>query len=344
MPPSREAPHSNDYALVKSVARALEFAINDPSAHLAWNDNVCRNTFTDCGGKWRLRDVAETKQAATIFDSSVIPPIGIEKYLLRLATTFRCSDSSFVAALIVVDRLLVYDGGRLPLTMRNVHRVFLASLLVSVKYHEDLVYSNNHYAKGGGVHLKEVNRLERMILATLDFDLRVQPEQFELYQGMLHEFGAVSLKQCEAAGFASARVSAVPGEKISTGQPQNRPPPVATVFPVIPTAVKPGAANLKRGFAKGSHGGGQFVVAAARANATAITAASQPPVQAGGYAAAAVSLAAAQRAPPMHIRVDSSVAVVPCETYASAAAEGCDVPWIVADSAVSLGGRSARLC
>merc|ERR1719434_324913 len=104
---------------------------------------------------------------------------------MRLSTNFKCSDAAFVAALIVVDRLLEYDGGRLPLTMRNVHRVFLASLVVAVKYHEDLVYSNSHYAKTGGVHLREVNRLERVLLVALDFDLRIEEEQYQLYEATL---------------------------------------------------------------------------------------------------------------------------------------------------------------
>merc|ERR1719434_215620 len=86
---------------------------------------------------------------------------------------------------IMVDRLLEYDGGRLPLTMRNVHRVFLASLVAAAKYHEDLVYSNSHYAKAGGVHLREVNRLERVLLAVIDFDLRVEPDQYRIYEAAI---------------------------------------------------------------------------------------------------------------------------------------------------------------
>jgi hypothetical protein len=115
----------------------------------------------------------------------VIPPIGIEKYLMRLSKTFQCSDASFIAALVIVDRLLEYDGGRLPLTMRNVHRIFFASLVVAAKFHEDLVYSNAHYAKAGGVQLKEVNRLERVLLQVLDFDIRVDLEQYQMYEAAL---------------------------------------------------------------------------------------------------------------------------------------------------------------
>lgn len=167
-------------ALVAGVAHALSFAIDDPAGHKSWalsqhQDSPCK----------RLRGATETQRSATVFDSSAIPPISIDKYLMRLRSTFKCSDASFIAALIVVDRLLEYDGGRLPLTQTNVHRIFLASLVVAVKYHEDLVYSNSHYAKSGGVHLKEVNRLERVLLAALDFHLRILPEQYSQYEAAL---------------------------------------------------------------------------------------------------------------------------------------------------------------
>lgn len=174
-------------SLVASVAHALSFAINDPSGHNAWALSQSYESPTK-----RLRGAVETTRSATVFDSSAIPPIGIDKYLMRLSASFKCSDASFIAALILVDRLLEYDGGRLPLTQQNVHRIFLASLVVAVKYHEDLVYSNSHYAKAGGVHLKEVNRLERVILATLDFDLRILPEQYQTYEAALLAFSGNS--------------------------------------------------------------------------------------------------------------------------------------------------------
>mmetsp|Transcript_74858 Transcript_74858/g.243123 ORF Transcript_74858/g.243123 Transcript_74858/m.243123 type:complete len:376 (-) Transcript_74858:55-1182(-) len=173
-------------ALVEGVAQALTWAMQDPSGHASWNTSVGHNlSFSSSLSCKRPRAQREATSAAAVFDSSAIPPIAIDKYLIRLSATFRCSDATFIAALIVVDRLLGYEGGRLPLTPRNVHRVFLASLVVAVKYHEDQVYSNNHYARGGGVHLKEVNRLERVLLASLDFDLRISPEHYCFYEANL---------------------------------------------------------------------------------------------------------------------------------------------------------------
>lgn len=171
-------------ALIGSVAQALEWAIKDPLGQSSWNELISRNSRVLTAQK-RLRGAEETRQAATVFDSSSVPRITIERYLLRLQAGFKCSDVTFIAALILVDRLLEFDGGRLPLTLWNVHRIFLASLVVAVKYHEDLVYSNKHYAKAGGVHLREVNRLERVLLLSLDYNLRIEPEQYRLYEETL---------------------------------------------------------------------------------------------------------------------------------------------------------------
>lgn len=187
---------SQSAVLVEGVAQALSWAISDPLGHFSWNTSVghkltdalkaraafaADDTGLRCSACHFPRGEMEAVQAATIFDSSVVPPIGIDKYLTRLHATFRCSNASFIAALILADRLLSFDSGRLPLTMRNVHRLFFACLVVAVKYNEDQVYSNGHYAKAGGVHLKEVNRLERVLLASLNFHLRVLPEEYQLY-------------------------------------------------------------------------------------------------------------------------------------------------------------------
>jgi len=125
-----------------------------------------------------------------VFDSSVDPPVRLERYLARLKVTFRCSDAAFIASLMVVDRVLCCDGERRPLTNRNVHRLFLASLMITVKYYEDFVYSNSHYAKAGGVQLREVNRLERVMLTLVDFDVRVKPELYWHYEAALLAWSA----------------------------------------------------------------------------------------------------------------------------------------------------------
>lgn len=225
-------------ALVESVAKALVWAINDPQGRSTWNDSLGLKVDSPSGGR---RGVLETQQAATVFDSSVIPPISIHKYLARLRASFRCSDATFLAALILVDRMLECDGSRLPLTMHNVHRLFLACLVVSVKYHEDIVFANSHYAKAGGVALKEVNRLERTLLKSLDFDLGIDPDQFQRFEAAL-----LSLCPSEPGAGTSGPVGPIlPGTDSDIVQKPDSPPTdeaAAAPVIVVPSclAVQPG--------------------------------------------------------------------------------------------------------
>lgn len=191
--------------LIKGVAQALKLAIDDPFALQKYarknagqrssGDSSADTSRSTQGVTQRHHNkTPHSQQFFAIFDSSVIPPIAVEKYLVRLATTFKCSEAVFVCALILVDRLLSCQSGQLSLTKKNVHRLFLASLVVSVKYHEDLVYCNKHYGKAGGVHVREVNRLEHILLIALDFDLRIHMEQYKLYEEMLLDLSVIQAK------------------------------------------------------------------------------------------------------------------------------------------------------
>lgn len=135
-----------------------------------------------------------------IFDSCRVPGVSLEKYISRLQASYNCSDGSLVSALVLLDRFLGGDSsgranGEEPicLTWLNVHRLFLACFVVSVKYNEDSSHGNVHYAKGAGIWARELSRMERALVQALDYNLRVTPEQYALYQATLRSLGATSL-------------------------------------------------------------------------------------------------------------------------------------------------------
>lgn len=166
------------FALVDGVGRALACAIASSCGDSA------AEAAKDC-------TATVAKKTPHIFDSSEVPAISIERYLLRLKAVFRCSDAAFVVALVILDRFL--EGPSVPFSDKaveqprprlcalNAHRLFLTSLLLAVKFNEDHVYANVHYAKAGGIHLREVNRLELFLLRAIDYDLHVHPEQYGQY-------------------------------------------------------------------------------------------------------------------------------------------------------------------
>ena len=59
--------------------------------------------------------------------------------------------------------------------------MILAALILAIKYNEDDYYSNEYYAKVGGIALKELNELENSILVLLDFLIFIDDSTYEKY-------------------------------------------------------------------------------------------------------------------------------------------------------------------
>ena len=51
--------------------------------------------------------------------------------------------------------------------------MFLTSILIAIKYLDDIYYKNEYYAKVGGVSKDELNLLEIVFLDMIEFELYV---------------------------------------------------------------------------------------------------------------------------------------------------------------------------
>ncbi len=58
-------------------------------------------------------------------------------------------------------------------------------MLISIKYNEDDYYSNEFYAKVGGIRMTEMNKLEYEFLSLIDFNLFVNEDVFNKYNSYL---------------------------------------------------------------------------------------------------------------------------------------------------------------
>jgi hypothetical protein len=63
-----------------------------------------------------------------------------------------------------------------------------SSIILAIKYNEDDYYSNNYYAKIGGISLHEANRLEYEFLKLTNFNLFVTNELFDKYHNFLQHY------------------------------------------------------------------------------------------------------------------------------------------------------------
>ncbi|KAI3458371.1 hypothetical protein Pfo_015034 [Paulownia fortunei] len=135
-----------------------------------------------------LQRVAETNdvfcgfdaQKMSIFHGLARPTISIQCYLERIFKYANCSPSCFIVAYIYLDRF-AQKQPLLPINSFNVHRLLIASVLISAKFMDDIFYNNAYYAKVGGISTAEMNLLEVDFLFGLGFQLNVSTSTFHHY-------------------------------------------------------------------------------------------------------------------------------------------------------------------
>ncbi|CAN8280259.1 unnamed protein product [Cochlearia groenlandica] len=115
-----------------------------------------------------------------IFDCCEIPDLTIESYLERIFRYTKTGPSVYVVAYVYIDRFCQTNPGfRISLT--NVHRLLITTIMIASKYVEDLNYRNSYFARVGGLKTEELNKLEIEFLFMMDFKLHVNVSVFESY-------------------------------------------------------------------------------------------------------------------------------------------------------------------
>jgi len=122
--------------------------------------------------------------AATCFHAVRRSPVSIQEYLHRIVTWFPCRDECLVLGLVYIDRIVKWHPG-FVVSGLNIHRLLVTSIMLAVKFSEDVFFSNAHYAKVAGLSVSELNKLEQRFVQLLHWRLHVLPEEFHHYFCML---------------------------------------------------------------------------------------------------------------------------------------------------------------
>jgi len=131
------------------------------------------------------------------------PTIGIEDYLVRLREHFCCSDSCFLLALIYIIRLLDCCPN-FVVNAFSIHRLLAISLVVSVKFHEDQIYSNTFYARVSGLRQEDLNAGELEFLKLIRWDCGFSQDMSHLYNEVLQTAEKANLDDGMANGASLA--------------------------------------------------------------------------------------------------------------------------------------------
>lgn len=113
------------------------------------------------------------------FYSTKVPQISIYDYLLRIKTYSQLEDTTLIISLILIDRFV--QQSNIQLSYNNIHRILFTAVLISIKYNEDNIFTNNYYAEIAGVSVKELFTLENDFLSLVNFNLYIEPILFAQY-------------------------------------------------------------------------------------------------------------------------------------------------------------------
>eukprot|EP01062_Namystynia_karyoxenos_P056967 TRINITY_DN47913_c0_g1_i1.p1 TRINITY_DN47913_c0_g1~~TRINITY_DN47913_c0_g1_i1.p1 ORF type:complete len:296 (+),score=77.54 TRINITY_DN47913_c0_g1_i1:95-889(+) len=123
----------------------------------------------------------------TVFDSSVMPGLPIEQYIIHLTQHSRGSPCMWIAMWTLICR--IEEVGGVAFTPLRAHRMLLAAALVASKITDDYGRSNRTYSTLGGVQLPEMNSLEQAVLQNVDWRTNCSAADWEASVGTLVSAG-----------------------------------------------------------------------------------------------------------------------------------------------------------
>ena len=122
----------------------------------------------------------------TIFDIKKIPKISIKKYIRRIVKYAKPEPSSLISALIYLDKIC--ETQNIVLTKKNIYKLLLICIMLSMKFNEDDVNSNAFFAKVGGIDLENLNPIENQTYKILNFEFFIDDNLFHVYEDYIELF------------------------------------------------------------------------------------------------------------------------------------------------------------
>ena len=119
------------------------------------------------------------------FTSYNKPSISIKDYLYRIQNYTEAEDNTIIIALMYIDRLS--DISSFLLTPYNIHRILFVSILLAIKYNEDICFGFDFYAKIAGVPISDLKKLERDYIFLIKFNFYIDKIEFDKYKSYIDD-------------------------------------------------------------------------------------------------------------------------------------------------------------
>jgi hypothetical protein len=114
-----------------------------------------------------------------IFFFNTIPGISINDYINRIYKYTKMNISTLIMSIIYIDKFC--ENERYVLCMNNIHKLLLASCLLSIKFNEDINISMKYYSEIAGIPIYDLNNLEFYLCVKLRFSFFVDYDIYQKY-------------------------------------------------------------------------------------------------------------------------------------------------------------------
>ena len=104
--------------------------------------------------------------------------ISIEEYINIIFKGTKMSLSTLIISIIYIDKFIELNG--YILSLKNIHRILVASCLLSIKFNEDII-STKYYSKIVGINDNDLNILELYFYIKLQFSLLIDYDCYKQY-------------------------------------------------------------------------------------------------------------------------------------------------------------------
>jgi hypothetical protein len=124
-------------------------------------------------------------QKKSIFTSKGNIQITILDFIERMKKYMKIDEMTFILGLIYLERFC--KKSKIVLTQFNIYRLYFISVLIALKYQEDIYFKNTFYAKICGVNISNLNKMEYEFAIGINFDFYVDLLLFNKYKQLLSD-------------------------------------------------------------------------------------------------------------------------------------------------------------
>lgn len=125
----------------------------------------------------------QTKDVKEPFYSKSVPDLSLTAFIERIIKYTEAEKNTLLIAYLYIMKLIKKEN--FVLSLNNVYRLLLGSVVLAKKTLEDLYYNNAYCCEIGAMSVKELNMIEYSLFVRIEFKVNIKGEELDnLYKNV----------------------------------------------------------------------------------------------------------------------------------------------------------------